>query len=57
VEAAYFSHELKCGIVYLVFRHRRFEVEEGLDVSTHMRYLNVSVKRIRNSLVKYSKLP
>ena len=41
VEAAYFSHELPCGLMNLFVRHRRFEVEKGLDVSAHKRYLDV----------------
>jgi hypothetical protein len=42
VEAAYFPHELQCSPVNLFVRHGRFEVEEGLDVSTHIHYLHTS---------------
>src|SRR5579864_3395993 len=40
VEAAHLSHELQCGRTNLFLGHRRFEVEESLDVSTHKRYLD-----------------
>ena len=39
VEAAHFPHELEGGRTNLCVRHWRFEVEEGLDISTHKRYL------------------
>src|SRR5206468_7285321 len=42
VEAAHFPHELQRGRTNLFVRHGRFEVEEGLDVSAHRRYLDVS---------------
>src|SRR5437773_5062479 len=37
-----FPHELQGGRANLFVRHGRFEVEEGLDVSAHKRYLDVS---------------
>src|SRR5216683_2065763 len=40
VEAAHLSHELQCGRTNLFLVHRRFEVEERLDVSTHKHYLD-----------------
>src|SRR6266581_2252991 len=41
VEAAHFPHELQRGRADLFVGHGRFEVEEGLDVSAHRRYLDV----------------
>src|SRR5882672_10598918 len=35
VETAHLSHELQGGRTNLFFGHRRFEIEEGFDVSTH----------------------
>src|SRR5258708_22981350 len=40
VEAAHLSHELQCGRTNLFLVHRRFQVEERLDVSTHKPYLD-----------------
>ena len=44
VEAADLSHVLVCGSANLVVGHRRFEVEEDLDVSTHKRYLRIDAQ-------------
>src|SRR5579859_1005499 len=40
VEATHLSHELQCGRTNLFLGHRRFKVEERLDISTHKHYLD-----------------
>ena len=40
VEAADFAHELKRGRANFIFGHRWFEIEEHLDISAHVRFLD-----------------
>ena len=41
VESADLSHKLQCGSANFVFCNGRSEVEEGFDVATHDRFLDV----------------
>jgi hypothetical protein len=43
IEAADFSHELQGGRTNLILGHRRREIEENLDISTHGHGLDVLV--------------
>jgi hypothetical protein len=50
IEAADFSHELQRGRTNLIFGHRRREIEENLDISTHGHCLDVSLRKRNNQI-------
>src|ERR1700682_3627031 len=48
IETADFSHELQRGRTNLILGHRRREIEENPDISTHRHSLDVSVPKRNN---------